>query len=128
VSEERYQESDSVKVSYVPPTDYAEESMDMMGQDRSRHARKIMVPPMKGMSTSPGIKEPPIASIDTTELQPGECKKTKEGIVCNEEEFATWTQSNNADDSGPPSDNTEDMKKKVGDLLEGMGLGNVFGN
>jgi hypothetical protein len=130
VSEERYQESDSVGISYLPPTEYVEETMDMMGQKQNRRARarKIMVPPMKGMSTSPGIKEPPIASIDTTELQPGECKKTKEGIVCNEEEFATWTQSNNADDSGPPSDNTEDMKKKVGDLLEGMGLGNVFGN
>ncbi|MDH3770449.1 MAG: hypothetical protein OET79_05630, partial [Nitrospirota bacterium] len=128
VSEERYQESDTVKISYVPPTEYVEASMDMMGQKHNRRARKMMVPPMKGTSTRPEIKEPPIAFNDSTELLPGECKKTKEGIVCNEEEPATRTQANNPDDSGTPSDNTEDMKKKVGDLLEGMGLGNVFGN
>jgi hypothetical protein len=128
VSEERYQGSDSVKVSYVPPTDYAEESMNMMGQKQNRRARKMMVPPMKGTSTRPKIKEPPITSIDSTELQPGECKKIAGEIVCNEEEPTTRTQAINPDDSGTPRDNTEDMKKKVGDLLEGMGLGNVFGN
>ena len=128
VSEERYQESDSVEISYLPPTEYVEESMDMMGQKQNRRARKMMVPPMQGTSTRQEIKKPPITIIDTTELQPGECKKTKEGIVCNEEEPATRTQANNPDDSGTLSDNTEDMKKKVGDLLEGMGLGNVFGN
>jgi len=128
VSEARYQESDSVEISYLPPTDYVEESMEMMGQKQNRRARKMMVPPMKGMSTRPESKEPPIASIDSTELQPGECKKTKEGIVCNEEELATRTQANNPDDTGTSGDNTEDMKKNVGDLLEGMGLGNVFGN
>jgi len=83
VSEERYQGSDSVKVSYLPPTDYAEESMDMMGQNRNRRARKMMVPPMKGTSTRPEIKDPPIASLDSTELQPGECKKIAGEIVCS---------------------------------------------
>jgi hypothetical protein len=128
VSEERYQKSDSVEISYLPPTEYVEETMDMMGQKQNRRARKMIVPQMKGMSTSPELKEPPIASIDATKLKPGECKKTKEGIVCNEEEFATGAQSNDSDDSDIPTDNTEDMKEKVGDLLEGMGLGNVFGN
>ena len=74
------------------------------------------------------VKKKPIGSIDSTELQPGEGKKIAGEIVCNEEEPATRTQANNPDDSGTLSDNTEDMKKKVGDLLEGMGLGNVFGN
>jgi len=74
------------------------------------------------------LKKAPIASIDSTELQPGECKKIAGEIVCNEEESATRTQANKPDDLGTPTENTEDMKKKVGDLLEGMGLGNVFGN
>jgi len=128
VSEERYQESDSVEISYLPPTEYVEETMDMMGQKQNRRVRKMMVPSMKGTSTRTGSKKAPIATIDSTELQPGECKKIAGEIVCNEEEPATRTQANNPDDSGTPSDNTEDMKKKVGELLEGMGLGNVFGN
>ena len=128
VSEERYQGSDSVKVSYVPPTDYAEESMGMMGQDRNRRARKMIPPQMNQTPPSQDVKKKPIASINNTELQPGECKKIAGEIVCNEEQLPTRTQPNNPDDSGAPSDNNEDMKKKVGDLLEGMGLGNVFGN
>ena len=128
VSEERYQESDSVEISYLPPTEYVEKSMDMMGQEPNPRVRKMMVPQMKGTSTRSASKEPSMASRNTTELQPGECKKTKEGIVCNEEEPATRTQANSPGDSGTSSDNTEDMKKKVGDLLEGMGLENVFGN
>jgi len=128
VSEERYQGSDSVEISYVPPTEYTEESMDRMGQKQNRRVRKMISPPMKGNFPSPGLKKAPIASIDSTELQPGECKKIAGEIVCNEEESATRTQANKPDDLGTPTENTEDMKKKVGDLLEGMGLGNVFGN
>jgi hypothetical protein len=128
VSEERYQGSDSVEISYVPPKEYTEESMDRMGQKQNRRVRKMILPQMKGNSPSPGLKKAPIASIDSTELQPGECKKIAGEIVCNEEESVTRTQANEPDDSGIPTENTEDMKKKVGDLLEGMGLGNVFGN
>ena len=128
VSEERYQESNSVEISYLPPTDYAEESMDRMSQKQNRRVRKMISPPMKGISPGPGLKKAPVASIDSTELQPGECKKIAGEIVCNENEPLTATQSNNPEDSGTPNENAEDMKKKVGDLLEGMGLGNVFGN
>ncbi len=128
VSEERYQESDSVEISYLPPTEYVEESMGMMGQNRNRRARKIIPPPMNQPPPGQDVKKKPIGSIDSTELQPGECKKIAGEIVCNEEEPATRTQANNQDDSGTPNEKVEDMKKKVGDLLEGMGLGNVFGN
>ena len=128
VSEERYQESKSVEISYLPPTDYAEESMGMMGQGRNRRARKLIPPQMNQTLPSPDVKKKPIASIDNIELQPGECKKISGEIVCNENESLTTTQSNNPEDYGTPNENAEDMKKKVGDLLEGMGLGNVFGN
>jgi len=83
VSEERYQGSDTVKVSYLPPTDYAEESMNMMGRNQNRRARKMMVPPMKGTATRPEIAEPPITSLDSSQLQPGECKKIAGEIVCS---------------------------------------------
>ncbi len=128
VSEERYQGSDIVKVSYLPPKEYTEESMDIMGQNRNRRARKIIPPPMNQTPPGQDGKKKPIGSIDSAELQPGECKKIAGEIVCNEEEPATRTQANNQDDSGTPNEKAEDMKKKVGDLLEGMGLGNVFGN
>ena len=128
VSEERYQGSDSVKVSYVPPTEYAEESMNMMGNKKNRRARRMMIPPMKDTPSGLEIKKKPIVSIDSTELQPGECKKIAGEIVCNEVESATTTRSNNPDDSGAPNEKTEDMKKRVEDLLEGMGLGSLFGN
>lgn len=128
VSEERYQGSDSVEISYVPPTEYTEESMDRMGQKQNRRVRKMISPPMRGTSPGPGLKKAPIASIDSKELQPGECKKIAGEIVCNEEESATRTQANNPDDSGTPNEKAEDMKKNVGDLLEGMGLGGLFGN
>jgi hypothetical protein len=88
----------------------------------------MISPPVKGISPGPGLKKAPIASIDSTELQPGECKKIAGEIVCNEEESATRTQANNPDDSGTPNEKAEDMKKNVGDLLEGMGLGGLFGN
>ncbi len=126
VSEERYQESDSVKVAYVPPTDYAEESMDMIG--RNRRARKIIPPPMGQTPPTQDAKKKIIPSIDLTELQPGECKKIAGEIVCNENEPPITTRSNNHDDSGPSNEKAENMKKKVGDLLEGLGIGNVFGN
>jgi len=128
VSEERYQRSDSVKVSYVPPTEYAEESMNMMGNKKNRRARRMMVPPMKDTSPGSEIRKEPIASIDSTELQPGECKKIAGEIVCNEDEPAIRTQANNPDDSGTPNEKAVDMKKKVEDLLDGMGLGGLFGN
>jgi len=63
----------------------------------------------------------PVAAIDSTELQPGECKKTAGGIVCNEEGAATRTQANNPDNSGTPNEKAEDMKKE-----EGFGLKNFF--
>jgi hypothetical protein len=44
VSEERYQGSDSVEISYVPPTEYTEESMDRMGQKQNRRVRKMISP------------------------------------------------------------------------------------
>lgn len=128
VSEERYQESDSLEISYLPPTEYAEKSMDMMGQKLNRRARKIIPPPMGQSLPGQDVKNDLTPSIDGTELQPGECKKIAGEIVCNEGEHATRTQANGSDNSGTSSDNAEDMKKKVGDLLEGMGLGNVFGN
>ncbi len=128
VSEERYQGSDSVKVSYVPPTEYAEESMNMMDNKKNRRARKMMVPAMKDTPPGSEIRKEPIASIDSTELQPGECKKTKEGIVCNEGGPATKIQPNNPTDSDTPNEKAEDMKKNVEDLLKGMGLGSLLGN
>jgi len=128
VSEERYQGSNNVKVSYVPPTEYAEESMNMMGNKKNRRARRMMVPPMKDAPPGSESRKEPIASIDSTELQPGECKKTKEGIVCNEEGPATRTQANNPADSDTSNEKSEDMKKKVEGLLDGMGLGGLLGN
>ncbi len=129
VSEERYQGSDSVKISYVPPTDYVEESMGMMRQKQDRRGPKIMPPWMKGTSTRQENKAPSNASMDRTEPQPGECKKIAGEIVCNNEVVpATTTRSNNPDDSGTPNEKAEDMKKQIGDLLEGMGLGGLFGN
>ena len=128
VSEERYQGSDSVKVSYVPPTDYAEESMGMMGQNQNRRARKMIPPQMNQTPPSQDVKKRPIASIDNTELQPGECKKIAGEIVCNENEPPTMTRSNNTEDSGTPNENAEDMKEKLDNALDSLGLGGLFGN
>ena len=65
VSEERYQESDSVKVAYVPPSDFTEESMGMGGQNRSRRARKIIPPAMDQTPPGQNVKKEPIANIDS---------------------------------------------------------------
>ena len=128
VSEERYQGSDSVKISYVPPTEYTEESMDRMGQKQNRRVRKMIPPQMNQTPPSQDVKKRPIASIDNTELQPGECKKIAGEIVCNENEPPTMTRSNNTEDSGTPNETAEDMKEKLDNALDSLGLGGLFGN
>ena len=128
VSEERYQGSDSVKVAYVPPSDFTEESMEMMGRNRSRRARKIVPPAMGQSPPGQNVKREPIANKHQTELQPGECKKIDGEFVCNEEGPSPTGQGNNFDNSDTPNKNAEDMKKSVNDLLEGMGLGGFLGN
>ena len=127
VSEERYQSSDSVNISYVPPTDYAEESMADMGRNRNAGGRSMIPPSMTRTPPTQDLNKGTMSSIDNSELQPGECKKVAGEIVCNNNAAPTTTQGNMQRNSGSRDQQTEDMKKKVGDLLDGMGLGGLLG-
>jgi len=102
------------------PADYMNMSMgmpnlkDLMQEREPEQGRPAKKPAGKPQKT-------PIASIDSTELQPGECKKIAGGIVCNEEGSATRTQANDPGNSDTPNEKAEDMNKE-----EGFGLKNLF--
>ncbi len=103
------------------PADYMNMSM---GMPNLKDLMQKLEPIEEGRLEKKPVEKPkkaPIASIDSTKLQPGECKKIAGEIVCNEEESATRTRANNPDDSGTPNEKAEGMKKE-----EGFGLKNIF--
>ena len=118
--EERYMGTKNLKVSYVPPAEYTQESFGPMGKTGGVGPRVPSQP--KSLSSSAKPKSP--GGFGSTNLAPGECKKIPgEGIVCNNSPADETNLAGDASHSKDPNEQVEEMKSKMNELLEGMGLG-----